>query len=1452
MDKSSTTNEQHQQVVGYLPLTWNESRSRLRHTLIKWNNERRKIKQNSNDDINRANPPNNIATGRTTRLQWISNISRAVDNPDMICMTIPLSLLFVILSFALSTSTTSEHMIQMQQAASLLFLISSLISIWITRRRRKISNDIDKSIERRRCVKAFLEGMKCRENECYKENNKDEVRTSSQQQHQQQTMPNINVDTIPRKNVEDVYSTYRINVNNHNCQTTSEDEKEVDSDSLSPVGYWHRIPTLLLVKGDFIALKVGDTIPAKCTPLITPSTVDATIGNTSSATISRSNKKETIIFKAGDRMTIASLSSMGKDTLGLDQISSGSSDTTATTTKGKKGGLLPPGRSTLKQHSEEMLLLANGLQIFVLLETPLDSFLRKECVEKNDNTPQILRQGEAIRVILSRFAVVVFIITIFILLVRPKGAQNFFQSTTYTLPLLAALGVLPVVTPLFLFWVECIGISRILASVHPLSSNQKRSKSGGDNNTSVYRQSSVMSLVREHSHTDNRHSGIDKPSAWLLCRYLMATSTHRLFTKSLIKRITSWGNQKQRSVASLDALLSIPPATTYLLEKLGVVTALALVDDELACEPFSTPQQLLIPSDQGGFTLLDICPVVSDDAYSSDDDSNDNINSSRDFDSAHSDDSHDVTQYKHSFSAPARTLRRIKKYRGRKKSKRRKDLHQNHQNCMNVDDEVQFEDPNWWKHLPSLKSIGLGCVLVEDYKQSRHCHSSTNEEVDLQPPTNPSQKVSFDTTTNGKSRHLTRVESSLVDHICCDQRERKQLQMLAHCIGFDTSPNSLGSRGDLSSFQERRRLHILSTNLLRQRMQLDSHALGLEESRNWSRLFTDADTVFVRDTRTGGDLLLSVGDARVITQLCPDWWQGENSTISPLTTADRNIINETQSNWMLSDMDVQAFSYAPLPYTADQKIEAFGVKGSHIYLLDNATPSTYASSQGFWGLVKNQIFLGLLGSSVRPRSEIEPLIDSCSDAGVRFVYFSPRNMRRTKELASQMGIDVAWNCAISLRPLEEGTDDSFRMTSNYADWDVNAKLPHGVEEVKKHLEDVDNVPLLVSLYTDCTKQSAADMVNVFMDYKDTVLSVGLSHLPGNQDIFSRADLAIGVDVLAEDVSFSDNSTDEWNTLQPDEVAFISRISAHSSVFNLFKSTSHLNGIIRIGRACLEAATSGVTFVISGLLSFSIFIMLCSCTAATAVPQVPTLGSFLYTQILLPIIGLSLVSTDESKEFMTRVPPKNDNSVSYSLRSNGRKYLSVFLGASFRAIIPQFLYLIVLGELMWAFDPQFVENNCLADDAEIPQKPPISTIIRCDAMQDYSGPATESAGTITLASLAICTCLASASFAFSTESIRSEPPWRRNQVWVGTLVSSFILIIVYLSVALAKGSMTSLSWYFYLYFVITPFISLWFSEQVKKMDTKREKRAVMMRRLQFETRLGMVSSVCYDVCLLSRP
>ena len=116
-----------------------------------------------------------------------------------------------------------------------------------------------------------------------------------------------------------------------------------------------------------------------------------------------------------------------------------------------------------------------------------------------------------------------------------------------------------------------------------------------------------------------------------------------------------------------------------------------------------------------------------------------------------------------------------------------------------------------------------------------------------------------------------------------------------------------------------------------------------------------------------------------------------------------------------------------------------------VVLVDNRTSAEIpASTQSEdWSILKNQIFLGLLGSSISPRRHIAQIVKDSDNAGVRFVYFSTRNMRRTKEIASAMGIDVAWNCAISLRALDDGEEDPHRMKSNYADWDVNARLPHG-------------------------------------------------------------------------------------------------------------------------------------------------------------------------------------------------------------------------------------------------------------------------------------------------------------------------------------------------------------------------------------------------------------------------
>ena len=44
-------------------------------------------------------------------------------------------------------------------------------------------------------------------------------------------------------------------------------------------------------------------------------------------------------------------------------------------------------------------------------------------------------------------------------------------------------------------------------------------------------------------------------------------------------------------------------------------------------------------------------------------------------------------------------------------------------------------------------------------------------------------------------------------------------------------------------------------------------------------------------------------------------------------------------------------------------------------------------------------------------------------------------------------------------------------------------MPCGIENIRPHLEEMDNVPLLVSLFTDCTPSSTQEMVKILQAKK---------------------------------------------------------------------------------------------------------------------------------------------------------------------------------------------------------------------------------------------------------------------------------------------------------------------------------------------------------------------------------
>ncbi|VDD82961.1 unnamed protein product [Mesocestoides corti] len=73
-----------------------------------------------------------------------------------------------------------------------------------------------------------------------------------------------------------------------------------------------------------------------------------------------------------------------------------------------------------------------------------------------------------------------------------------------------------------------------------------------------------------------------------------------------------------------------------------------------------------------------------------------------------------------------------------------------------------------------------------------------------------------------------------------------------------------------------------------------------------------------------------------------------------------------------------------------------------------------------------------------------------------------------------------------------------------------SRLPCGIKNIRTHLENVDNVPLKVSLFTDCTPQTVGEMISILQEYGETVCVVGSCLSIANIELFFRGDTSIAL------------------------------------------------------------------------------------------------------------------------------------------------------------------------------------------------------------------------------------------------------------------------------------------------------------------------------------------------------
>jgi hypothetical protein len=290
-----------------VPLSWFEARSRLKKVLEEYISE----------------PPVQSRERRQPNPQNISRLERTLEwwldcDMDLYLGSLLFSAMFFLqCMISLFRSKMENGGLYFTStsllSASIIFLLTSIISWRLLQRRRRSREEDGEVAKMRRLVSSFIHFLKSNE---------------EKQNYQDFRAESIK---LSGTSLTDIFSVYRY---------SNVSESRIG-------GEWHRIPSLLLVDGDFISLQTGDRAPADC------------------KLVSGIKFGSSTTTEAGMKSTFNRLVRAGETIQGPDQQHF------------IRNPMFPPGKTTVSAVSRKLLPLCSGTKAYVVQKTPIDKFLRR-------------------------------------------------------------------------------------------------------------------------------------------------------------------------------------------------------------------------------------------------------------------------------------------------------------------------------------------------------------------------------------------------------------------------------------------------------------------------------------------------------------------------------------------------------------------------------------------------------------------------------------------------------------------------------------------------------------------------------------------------------------------------------------------------------------------------------------------------------------------------------------------------------------------------------------------------------------------------------------------------------------------------------------------------------------------------------------------------------------------
>ncbi|GAM17379.1 hypothetical protein SAMD00019534_005540 [Acytostelium subglobosum LB1] len=509
-------------------------------------------------------------------------------------------------------------------------------------------------------------------------------------------------------------------------------------------------------------------------------------------------------------------------------------------------------------------------------------------------------------------------------------------------------------------------------------------------------------------------------------------------------------------------------------------------------------------------------------------------------------------------------------------------------------------------------------------------------------------------------------------------------------------------------------------------------------------------------------------------------------------------------------------------------------------------------------LQDGQIFIGMAGMRVLPKSHVNHFVEVLTSAGIRFVYFSSEDRRTSNPFVNRLGLETDWNCCVSLKDPEHDEEQQ---------QDGPSRLPKGIAAIRKHLDEVDNVPLLVPMFSNSTPETKLEMIKILQENGEVVCCIGSSLNYENTPIFCQSDLAFSLEpAVSRCLNLPLNRADprplltSRNFFETESITHLAHLPIKTTdtkrvptenpstqslccditslpcslVFHRRTDFNEILEFFHVGRQQLTNTRQCLQFILSASMTLVLMclvagVLVVSMPRDGVVGGVPLTGlQIMWLQfIIIPLVGFSLLATSEDEDVMKTLSPKNNQEFTHI--PTFAKYIAIRLVPSLLLTVWLFIWCLhSLSDASWG-------NIFGASISDWPTNPRITYSDALFVSQN-----------IMMFAFVYYLSITSLSFIHHTQSVLKFNPLRKNYIWVIAALLSIGLQVGFSLVSLKAidgiGLLGSIPWELYVVLFCWAIVVILLDEFVKRLYKKWFDEIQLELRLEFDTKLGMHSPI----------